>query len=829
VAALGYEVLWTRVLVLVVGSSSTAFALMLGLYLLGLAFGGFLMSRRTNWERRAGRTFWALQLSVAAMALLGAAAFGWLPSMALFGFAQLGTAPWSILAVNLLLIAAIILPPTLFIGASFPVAARLMAAARPHHGREVGIALAVTTAGNTIGILLTAFMVIPEFGLQQGIAVMAGLNALAAVVLWLVARDGASKLRYATPAAALALGIIGAVLPPWDITVMSSGVFRQAPVYLALLGNAGRLERAFSAYKTRYYREGPEAVVAVFDRPTLQGAPHRVLTIDGKVDASTGADMATQVLSGHLPFLFRPRARNALVIGLASGVTVGALARHGLDRIDVIEIEPAVVAASRMFDDLSGRPLRDARVNVTIGDGRRYLRMVAARYDMIVSEPSNPWLSMSARLFTREFFELVRSRLAPGGVLAQWIPLYGLSPPQFRALLRTLLDVFPNVSLFRVAKGDLVAIAGANPLSVDPGTVDDLFKGPSREGLARIGVSSPAQLLALWVADGQGMQSVIGRGEINTDDNGLLEFGSPWYLLSETIPNNLSVVARASAFSDFVPRLVEAWSTRTDGDGLFRALARRYLGTGRITLVRGLSAALRSGGRKSVADLLLGDAAAAEGRWSEADGIWSRQSAAIFELRRARIAFRTGQVAKAIDLFRRVPQRERSDEDNLINALALAARGRSREALELLRGIKNETSDASGVIIPFVRFTLYAGLEKPAPAELERKLFRARLDDLRRCLEVDGCANVVDRLLAWSRVGPPGMPPQYWERFRQTLYVRVTRPLPVFMRGVTTLWLGENAQARSSLRTYLNLLPEPDPLSGAHGLLDSMRPGPDPT
>jgi len=501
-AALGYEVLWTRILVLVVGSSSTAFALMLGLYLLGLALGGFVMSRVSGWEVRPARTFQALQLAIAATALLGAVAFPSLPSAALFGYAQLGSAPGSVLAVNVLLIAGIIVPPTVLIGASFPVAARLMERGTPRRGREVGLALALTTAGNVAGIQLAAFVIIPAVGLQGGVAVLAVLNVLAALFLWLSARRGwADKVRYAVPAVGLGVGLAAVSLPPWDSAVMTSGVFRQAPVYLALLGSASGLERAFSAYETRYYREGSEAVVAVFDRPNLKGEPHRVLTIDGKVDASTGADMATQVLSGHLPFLFHPEAKEALVIGLASGVTVGALAKHPLDRIEIVEIEPAVVEASRAFDGVSGAPLDDRRVRVTIADGRRYLAQTRENFDLIVSEPSNPWLSMSARLFTREFFTLASKRLGPDGVLVQWLPLYGLNSSQFQALLRTLLDVFPEIALFRVAEGDLVAIASKRPLTLKPGGLFELFTGEVSSQLRSIGVKSPADLLAGWATE----------------------------------------------------------------------------------------------------------------------------------------------------------------------------------------------------------------------------------------------------------------------------------------------------------------------------------------
>ncbi len=195
----------------------------------------------------------------------------------------------------------------------------------------------------------------------------------------------------------------------------------------------------------------------------------------------------------------------------------------------MVEIEPAVVQASRTFDEVSGTPPRDPRVQITIGDGRRYLRTASARFGVIVSEPSNPWLSMSARLFTREFFELVRSRLAPDGVLVQWIPLYGLSTRQFEMLLRTLLSVFPNVSLFHVADGDLVAVASPKAQSIHWESLERLFEDGSLAGLQRIGIRSPPDLLSRWIADGHGLKRVLEQGALNTDDNGMLEFGSPWY------------------------------------------------------------------------------------------------------------------------------------------------------------------------------------------------------------------------------------------------------------------------------------------------------------
>lgn len=823
VSALGYEVLWTRILVLVVGSSTNAFTLMLSLYILGLGLGGLWIGRYIDRLNRSIVAFQHLQLGVAAAALAGAALFGSLPAMALFGFAQLGTSPWSIAIVNVLVAAGIVLPPTIFIGASLPVAARLMERRIPRRGRELGAALALVTAGNVVGVLLSAFGLIPAVGLQRGVILLAGFNLAAAILAWIVRECGNERRGFAVPAAVLGVVIVVPVLPSWDLTVMTSGVFRQAPVYLALLGDPVRLERAFAAYRTLYYREGSEAVVAVFDRPTLSGVPHRVLTVDGKVDASTGADMATQVLSGQLPFLFRPDARNALVVGLASGVTVGALAKHPLERIDVVEIEPAVIEASRAFDEVSGAPLKDRRVKVTVGDGRRYLRSINQRFDVIVSEPSNPWLSMSARLFTREFFALVRERLGDSGVLVQWVPLYGLSTRQFKALLRTLLSVFPNVALFQVAKGDLVAIASPEPLSPNPEVLQELFRPASRTALQRIGVNSPADLVGRWVADAEGLRAVLGTGPLNTDDNGLVEFGSPWYLLRDTIASNLSLVDRTAASTAFMDQVVGAWLARRNGEDLLRAVAARYLADERPALVRKLGESLRSSGRSVTANLLLGDAADAEGQWGEAERIWKRQDGRAFSVRRARLAFKRADLSETVRLFGQAGTAGRSADDDITYALALAGMGRPEDALSALESVPSGANPAAAIMRSFIRSALLADMGEARQAYGERKEFEVRVGTLRRCLETDGCRETMDALLAWGRTGSPGLSAGTWEDFRQTLYVQVTRSVSLYLRGVTELWLGEEAAARRSLRTYLNLLPEPDPLSKAHDLLTSLQ------
>lgn len=822
VASLGYEVLWTRVLVLVVGSSTNAFALMLGLYLLGLALGSFLIGHRLAELNRPDRTFQYLQIGVAVSAVAGVGIFRFLPSLALIGYAQLGTSPGSIIAINGVLSALIILPPTIMIGASFPVAARLLERTAPRRGREFGTALGLITAGNVAGVFLAAFVAIPALGLQGGISALAALNTVAAIVLWSSKQVIRARAGLLVPGASFGVLAVAALIPSWDRAVMTSGVFRQAPIYLAMLGSADRLERAFSAYRTVFYREGREAVVAVFERPTLSGSPHRVLTIDGKVDASTGSDMATQVLSGELPLYFQPDAKKALVIGLASGVTVGTLARHPLERLDVVEIEPAVIEASRSFDAFSNTPIQDPRVKVIVGDGRRYLRSTSHRYDVIVSEPSNPWLSMSARLFTREFFQLVRSRMARRGIFVQWIPLYGLSAPQFKTLVRTLLDVFPNLSLFQVADGDLVALASVERLAIYPQILDQAFLGAQKEQLFRIGINSPADILSRWLADGEGLRTVLGDGPLNTDDNGYLEFGSPWFILTNTAPANLAVIDQASASSSFPQTIVDGWVNRKRSDQMLEDVSARLIKKRRYGLLKRMIEALHVRRLTEEADLLSGDVARAQGMSDAALRHWSGYEASPFLRRRARAAFENGKIKKSIALYERLEPAQWRGEDAIIYALARSVTGQKGEALKILDSVPAGSDDAYRILATFIRSTILLDWRGKQPAIQERHAFEVQLDRLRRCLESDGCRETIDTLLTWSQREAPGLPAGNWEALRQTIFVRITRPLQLYMRGVSKLWLGEKLSARKSLGVYLKLLPAPDPASKAHILIRSI-------
>ena len=253
----------------------------------------------------------------------------------------------------------------------------------------------------------------------------------------------------------------------------------------------------------------------------------RSLSIDGKVDASNGADMLTQRLLAHLPLLLHPDPRRVAILGLGSGVTVGSALRHPLTSVDVLEISPEVVEASRLFESVNHRALADPRTRLIIGDGRLHLRLSRSPYDVIVSEPSNPWIAGIASLFTREFFELARANLAAGGVLCQWAHTYDISDEDLRSIVQPL-SVFPHGALWQIGKGDVLLLGAAKSLDgrlgeigrhwTRPGVVDDLNK---------VGVREPFDLLSMFVAEGQTLAAYASGATIQTDDRSELEFSGP--------------------------------------------------------------------------------------------------------------------------------------------------------------------------------------------------------------------------------------------------------------------------------------------------------------
>jgi len=532
-----YEVAWTRALALVIGSSTYAFTAMLVAVLTGIAGGSALYSWLWGARPASPRAFATLQAGIGVTTAVVIALYPRMPELFL---ASLGwsESPGFVQLIQLFVSACALLPATLVIGATFPCAVAVVSQDRGRIGQDVGRVYAANTLGAIAGAAAGGFLVVPALGVHGSLAAASAGNLALAAVLF-AATAGWRSLRWA-PTAATALAVFGAWhLPAWDHGVMSSGPAIYARAYRRTPDEFARRLRRQSVV---FYRDGTSGSVSVHREGDTV-----FLRVNGKTDASSGPDMPTQLLSGHVPLFLHPEPRSVLIIGMGSGVSAGAVARHPIRRLDMVEIEPAVVEASRFFASVNHDVLKDPRVRLVIADGRNFLLTSPDRYDVIISEPSNPWIGGLAALFSREFFELARSRLAAGGLMLQWLQAYSLSLDDLRMVVRTFRAAFPAVSIWSPAKGDLLLVGSAEPVAIDPLALAQRYAehaGP-RTDLQRIGVHEGAAIAGYLALSEEDTARFAEGTRLNTDDRLPLEFSAPRALYLDTVDPNFAAIAAA--------------------------------------------------------------------------------------------------------------------------------------------------------------------------------------------------------------------------------------------------------------------------------------------
>jgi len=554
-SALVYEMVWTRLLALVIGPTTYAFATMAASFISGLAIGSAIGARLASRTDRPGPWLAGL-MGIGAVAAIGAAWYAG-TAMPLAVAAQVADPDASFDAVvwrQALGVGLLLLPMTLALGASFPLALALAGGEPATAARDASRVYAANTVGAITGSMAAGFVLVPLLGLRDSIRVASLLAAAAGAAVLFIAR-GRNRSQLLGPITATALAIIAVVfMPPWDRALLASGAYKYAP-YLS----GTDLDGVLRAGQILYYREGATGTVSVRD---LTGT--RSLAIDGKVDASNAGDMLTQRLLGLLPVLLHGHAEDVAIIGLGSGVTVGsALAPGTAKRIDVLEISPEVVEASHFFDKENGRALSQPGVRLIVGDGRSHLLLSPRQYDVVVSEPSNPWMAGVASLFTREFFEAARSRLKPDGILCQWAHTYDIATADLRSIVRTFASVFPEGGLWLVGGGDLLLIGtkdGGVPGSGGPPDASDahagsggfdarleqLARAPQTATLADVGVPDgatvPFALLSLFAGGPRELAAFGGDAALQTDDYTPLEYSAPRGIYGRTREDNSATI-----------------------------------------------------------------------------------------------------------------------------------------------------------------------------------------------------------------------------------------------------------------------------------------------
>jgi spermidine synthase/tetratricopeptide (TPR) repeat protein len=559
------QIAWTKLFVVSVGSSTFAFTGVVSVYILGIGAGAALGTRALASRVRPPLLLAASALGAGAFAALTPPFFAWLPEEVASIVAANEASITAVLLREVALVAVVLAIPTILLGAVFPLGVAVAGGSPARPGRALARVSSASSLGSIAGALVGGLVLLPWLGLSGALragallAGSAGILALAAD-----ARPAGRRVLGALGAAAL-VALCAFLAPAPDARMLDSGAFLYGSRMIAAGRRLGVDGRTFARRRDKllHHAEGADLVAAVYGTGFEE-----YLVINGKIDASSAADAETQRLLGHLPMLLHgPGAKRVCVIGLGSGMTAGAVLTHpGVEHVDLIEISPTVVEtvrSSALFASLSHDALDDRRLRLLIADGRTHLRHATESYDVIVSEPTNPWIAGVGDLYTREHFRSVKERLAPDGVFGQWLQGYSTTPELFATIVRTFRSVFPEAQLWRFAEGeDTLIVAkreGGEPRISCEWVRGLLDANPTlRDSLRDAGIAGPETLPWFFALDAPGVAAFAGEGPLNTDDSGYLEHRAPFALFQHSRPldGSASLALQVSArppFTDVSP------------------------------------------------------------------------------------------------------------------------------------------------------------------------------------------------------------------------------------------------------------------------------------
>jgi len=528
---IGTQVSWTRVLTMIIGSSTYAFSIVVALFLIGLALGAWIVARKDR-SRSLRSTILLVEVLTALSLLLSLFVLNKIPALLITLGLSLHVASWlGLLGLQILSATLLILVPAVWMGMVMPLVLVWASSEGKKAVARVGRSYAINTVGAIAGAFMTGFILIPKASTRFTLLFAAVCCLIVAGVAYRPVSSGgdpALKRSLAIGLTFVSIIVLFIVAPRMNLADLSIGAYDSLVRVIAKTreGVTDNGPDRPDVHELLMYEEGPTATVSVRrDQDTVS------LAINGRANASDSIyDMPTQVMLGQLPLLIAPRIENGLIIGYATGITVGAMLQSPIQSVTCVELERGTVAASEFFNHINNRPLDDPRTKLIIDDARTFLRVTPNRYDIIVSEPSHPWVPGVANLFTEEFFQLGRARLRDDGIWVQWVQIYQLSTESLRSVLATYHKVFPHVLVFRVGgvnKGkDLLLIGSNQPLNLDRLT-ERIGDQRIAAELARVDLKSEADVRGWFVCDESKLGPAVAGAKINTDDNMHIEMTVP--------------------------------------------------------------------------------------------------------------------------------------------------------------------------------------------------------------------------------------------------------------------------------------------------------------
>jgi predicted membrane-bound spermidine synthase len=534
-AAMIYEVTWVRLLIPVLGSSTYSFSLMLVAFISGITLGSYRVSRLIQRTKNLSSLLGRCQRRLVISMLVTLPFYALIPYefWKVASYLSRSDATYPIyLAIQFLFCFILMIIPTIFLGMSLPIATRIASRGINVLGKSVGNVFAVNTLGTVIGSLLAGLILIPLIGVKHTIEVGIGCNLFNVILILFFTNAVPRRKAFAVLSVlVVAVTMYLVLVPNWNRGAMLFGVFRRIHSNLQLPANYSEFERIIrNANEILYYKEGTSATVGV-----TESGGQRVLVVNGKPDASSKGDLPTQLLCGQLPCLLHKNPQNVLVVGLGSGVTVGSVLTHPIKRVDCVEIAPEIVEASSLFNEVNRRPFDDPRTNLFIEDALAYLKLTPRMYDVIINEPTNPWIAGVGNLFTTEFFVACKRRMNPGGCMVQWFHLYEMNDELFKMIVRTFQSSFKYVSIWQPLTADVIMIGSEQPITIDYDKINAAMNVKEiQDDLKRISIPDAATFLSLEMLSPKSVMRYIGVGDLNTEDHPRLEYNAPGAFFANT-------------------------------------------------------------------------------------------------------------------------------------------------------------------------------------------------------------------------------------------------------------------------------------------------------
>ncbi len=521
-AALGYEVIWTRVLIAYLGNSVYAFATMLTAFLVGIGLGSVVLSGFVDRRKHLVTGFGIIEVGIGFYALLLIIMFGW--SLETLEAIRQPFPTWQGTILRFLKAFGFMLIPTFLMGAMFPVAGRIYTDNFRRIGHRIGELYAFNTVGAIIGAIVTGFVLMPFVGLQKSQLVLLLLNIIIGIALCASDRTLERKKMIALVTILIVISLAGIVIMPGD-------VFRQLHELSVKQRDA----------KLIFYKEDIVGTVMVEEK----GVNRRLLIDNLELAGTSGGFLSSSKSLGHVPMMLHPDPKSVFVLGFGGGGTAYAVSTYpDVERIDLAELSRSVIDVAPMFDAINHGVISDPRFHYEVTDGRHFLLTTKNKYDVISVDLLYPQTAGAGSLFTKEFYELCHRRLNDGGLMVEWVHYGTISKPYLKTILRSAKETFPYAGLWTTRRlQHFILVASKSPFQMDYEEFKRRINLPkTKRDLAEDDLANPAVFVNYFIADDSVITEFIkGSDQINTDDLPVVEYKLPFAGLTVGLDNLVAI------------------------------------------------------------------------------------------------------------------------------------------------------------------------------------------------------------------------------------------------------------------------------------------------